>query len=154
MKRSVKKTRKQSRTQRKSRSIKQHGGTTLTESDKNNLINDGGFTREQVDYLVSLPDNFRTSFGSRHINDYTFIKDWQMSVSDLYGIPPIAENMKELASKTIEDFKYFFERMSAQQTEEPNQDDSITFGNTSADMDANISSVSLGGKKKRRTRRR
>lgn len=161
MKHSVKKTRKQSRgrsrSQKKARSRRQQGGTTFTTEQKDNLIKDGGFTIEQLDYLASLPENFRTLFGSTDQSDYDFIKRWQISVSDLYDIPPTSENMKELANKTIEDFKYFFERRALQQQgslAEPSQDNSITFNDTSADMDANISSVSFGGKKKRRTRRR
>lgn len=161
MKTSTKRTRKQSRTkmqrQRKTRSRKQQGGTTFTTQEKDNLIKDGGFTIEQLDYLASLPQNFRSLFGSVNKSDYDFIKSWQSSVSDLYDIPPIPENMKELANKTIEDFKYFFERRAAQQEnslEESTQDSSITMNGDLTDMDANISSVSFGGKKKRRTRRR
>lgn len=161
MKHSTKIGRKQSRRkmqkQRKTRSRKQKGGTTFTTEQKDNLIKDGGFTIDQLDYLASLPENFRSIFGSVDQSDYDFIKKWQTSVSDLYDIPPTPENMKELANKTIEDFKYFFERRAVQEAaplEEPNQDDSITFNNASEDMDANISSVSFGGKKKRRTRRR
>lgn len=162
MKHSRKRTRRQTkqrtRSQRRSRarSRRQQGGTTFTTEQKDNLIKDGGFTMEQLDYLASLPENFRSLFGSIEQNDYDFIKKWQTSVSELYDIPPTSENMKDLANKTIEDFKYFFERRAAQeeapleQSSIQNQDDSITFN----DMDANISSVSLGGRKKRRTRRR
>lgn len=160
MKRSIKKTRKQSRrrtrSQRVARSRKQQGGATFTTEQKDNLIKDGGFTIEQLDYLASLPENFRTLFGSAVQSDYDFVKKWQESVSELYDIPPTSENMKELANKTIEDFRYFFESRANNQQDnqqEVEMDDSITFGNNSTDMDANISSVSLGGKK-RRTRRR
>lgn len=159
MKRHVKRTRKQSRrlsrAQRKSRSRKQKGGTTFTTEQKDNLIKDGGFTIEQLDYLASLPENFRSMFGSVVDNDYDFIKQWQQSVSELYDIPPTQENMKQLANKTIEDFKYFFERRSNNQEDQRDEhNDSVTFDNSIADMDANISSISLGGKKRRKTRRR
>lgn len=150
MKHSTKRTRRQIRTRKQSRSRRQRqrGGTVFTTQEKDNLVNDGGFTYEQLDYLTSLPNNFRTLFGSTNANDYDFIKSWQKSVSELYDIPPTSENMKELAAKTIEDFKYFFERRASQA-----QEQEITPQND--DMDVNISSVTFGGRIKRRhTRRR
>jgi hypothetical protein len=150
MRHSTKRTRKQSRG--RSRRQRQQGGAIFTTEEKDNLVNNGGFTYEHLDYLGSLPNDFRRLFGSFERNDYNFIKAWQMSVSDLYDIPPTAENMKQLAEKTIEDFKYFFERRSNPQfaqNDAPEQDTS------SVNLDTNISSVSFGGSKKRKyTRRR
>ncbi len=156
MKNSIRKTRR--KTQKRGRRRSLRGGAIFSTEEKDNLRKDGGFTQEQLDYLASLPENFRSSFGSVQNSDYDFIKSWQMSVSDLYDIPPTPENMKELASKTIEDFKYFFERRAPQ--EEPRQEDNNHLTDGLEDglengLDENISSVSLGGKRKRRhTRRR
>jgi hypothetical protein len=151
MKNSVRKSRKKTHKRGRGRSLR--GGAVFTTEEKDNLRKDGGFTQDQLDYLASLPENFRSSFGSVQNSDYDFIKSWQMSVSDLYDIPPTPENMKQLAEKTIEDFKYFFERRTQQQ-EQPQAETDDT-GSVWDEMDANISSVSLGGKRKRRyTRRR
>lgn len=153
MKHSVRRSRK--RTQKRTRTRGHRGGAVFTTQEKDNLIKDGGFTQEHLDYLASLPNNFGSLFGSYEQNDYNFIKAWQMSVSELYDIPPTPENMKELAAKTIEDFKYFFERRAQQQSQPQEQVQEDELGDITNELDANISSVSLGGRRKRRyTRRR
>lgn len=146
MKRTLRKNRKYSR--------KQKGGTTFTTEEKNNLLKDGGFTQEHLDYLATLPENLATAFGSVSGTNYDFIKRWQMSVSDMYDIPPTSQNMRHLADKTIEDFKYFFERRPEQS--EINQDEQNTLDDSNI-SDANISELpSFGGvhhKKHKRTKK-
>jgi hypothetical protein len=133
---------------RKSRKS-QKGGTTFTTQEKDNLIRDGGFTQEHLDYLASLPENFRREFGGVTSSDYDFIKDWQKSISELYDIPFIPENMKEIADRTIQDFKYHYERRNTSN----NIDDSITF-DVENPNEINISNVSLGGKRKKTIKKR
>lgn len=134
----------------KSRRKTQKGGTTFTTQEKDNLIRDGGFTQEQLDYLASLPENFRREFGAVSSSDYDFIKDWQKSIAELYDIPLIPENMKEIADRTIQDFKYHYERSGNNQI----MDDSITF-DVENPNEVNISErPSFGGKYKKSMKRR
>jgi len=133
----------------KSRRKTQKGGATFTTQEKDNLIRDGGFTQEHLDYLASLPENFRTEFGAVSSSDYDFIKDWQKSTAELYDIPFIPENMKEIADRTIQDFKYHFER-SGRNT---NIDDSNTFDIENPN-ELNVSNISLGGRRRKSIKRR
>jgi len=133
MKRTLKKNRKYSR--------KQKGGATFTTQEKDNLINDGGFTQEDLAYLATLPENFsREIFGSVDGSNYDFIKRWQMSVSDMYDIPPTPQNMRELARKTIEDFKYFFERRGQEAIVDENEQNRLDASNIS---DVNLNEVNI-----------
>jgi hypothetical protein len=148
MKKSVKRTRRS-----KSRTRTQKGGAVFTTQEKDNLIRDGGFTQEQLDYLASLPENFRRDFGSVTQSDYDFIKDWQKSVSELYDIPFTPENMKEISSRTIEDFKYHYDRARNQDQAFENMDNSII--SSVNENEQNISELpSFFGGKSRRNRRK
>jgi hypothetical protein len=113
MKRTLRKNRKYSR--------KQKGGTTFSTQEKDNLLKDGGFTQEHLDYLATLPEDLGRVFGSVTGTNYDFIKRWQMSVSDMYEIPPTSQNMRELANKTIEDFKFYFDRIAENQQNRMNE---------------------------------
>lgn len=158
MKRTLRKSKKYSR--------KQKGGATFTTQEKDNLINDGGFTQEHLDYLATLPEDFSRILGSVTGSNYDFIKRWQVSVSDMYDIPPISENMRQLANQTIEDIKSYFERINERQEElseaEQNQLDMSNISDINVN-EINISErPSFGGvhhkkqkkSKKRKTNRR
>jgi hypothetical protein len=143
MKRTLKRNRKYSR--------KQKGGTTFSTQEKDNLIKDGGFTQEHLDYLATLPEDLGSVFGSVSGTNYDFIKRWQMSVSDMYDIPPTSQNMRELANKTIEDFKFYFERRNQPQEMDQNEENQLDISNIS---DANISELpSFGGIRHKRGKR-